>query len=67
MTNDRKSVLDSVIDWFAVLGDGLRTAIASPTGAEIGGDESDQKTDLDFEGWLHRDPFVSGNLCSGPE
>ena len=64
MNDDQKSVLDSAIDWFAVLGEGLRTAVAQPTVDETGEAESDQATDPDFEGWLVSAPMVTMNPTS---
>ena len=64
MNEDRKSLLDSAIDWFAILGQGLRAAIALPMGGEAAAGASDQAADPDFEGWLHDDPMVTGNPAS---
>jgi hypothetical protein len=67
MNHDRKSLLDCVIDWFEMLGQGLRVATNLPTVDAIdesGTGESDQAIDPDFEGWLHGNPSVTNNPAS---
>lgn len=60
----RKSLLDSATEWFAIVGEGLRSVFTWPTveGSDIG--DPVQATDPDFEGWLHNDPMVTGNPAS---
>lgn len=62
MSADRKSLLDSVIDWFATLGEGLRNVLALPTVHDRG--ECGLSVDRDFDGWVVNDPMVTLNPAS---
>ena len=64
MNDDRKSLLGFAIDWFAILGENLRVAIALPEVDERSEGESDQTTDPDFKGWIVNDPMVTLNPTS---
>ena len=64
MSVTRKSLLDSATEWFAILGEGLRSVVAWPTVEESDVGDLVQATDPDFEGWLHNDPMVTGNPAS---
>lgn len=60
----RNSLLDFAAEWFAILGAGLRSVFTLPTVEEHDSGDPVQSTDLDFEGWLHNDPMVTGNPAS---
>lgn len=62
MSAERKSLLDSVTDWFATLNDGLRNALALSAGGDRA--KSGPSTDHDFDGWVANDPMVTLNPAS---
>ncbi len=64
MDDDRKSLLDSATEWFAILGKYLRSVFTWPTVEEPDVGDPVQATDPDFEGWLHNDQMVTGNPAS---
>lgn len=62
MSADRKSLLDSVTDWLATLGESLRSVLALPKVDDKG--ESGPSVDRDFDGWVANDPMVTLNPAS---
>lgn len=64
MTEKAKTFQESLIDWFAAFGVGLRAVLASPILDEEAVDESKRRADPDFEGWLQNAPMVTGNPAS---
>jgi hypothetical protein len=62
MNDSQKTVRDSVMDWIAFLGVGLRMALLSAANQrDDQHSKQDSGIDSDFEGWLHNDPMVTGN------
>jgi hypothetical protein len=64
MSDIRKSVYESLIDWFANRGAVLRAALsmaAEPDGVSA---ETHRSIDSDFQRWLHNDPMITGNPAS---
>ena len=64
MNDPRKPLYESLIDWFANLGVGLRAALSTAAGPDDANAEADSCVDPDFEGWLHGDPMVTKNAAS---
>ena len=63
MSYGSRSFFASVAEWFRSWGFSARAALSIPLASD--GEESDKSTtDPDFEGWLHRDPMVIGDLAS---
>jgi len=64
MSEDSKSLRDSLTAFVASLGAQVRAALAigvRQTPAELG---EEQSADPDFEGWLRNDPMVTGSSAS---
>ena len=59
-----KPLLNLAKDWIAILGEGLRAAIAQPAGDGGGKGKPSPVTDPDFDGWLVGDPMVTMNPAS---
>jgi len=64
MNDNEKSFQESMIDWFAMLGVGLRAALASPILDEMAVNDAKKYADPDFQGWLRDDPMVTMNPAS---
>lgn len=64
MSDDRKSLLDSAANLFAILRGYVQAGIAMPVAAETAEGQSDQTTDPDFKRWLVNDPMVTMNPTS---
>ena len=64
MSHPQKTVRESVTDWIAVLGVGLRAIFSTPAEKDDEPSDQDRSTDPEFEGWLHNDPMVTGNPAS---
>jgi hypothetical protein len=64
MNEDRKSLLESLTEWVAALGGGLRATFSSPFVDKSIVAEAERQIDPDFEGWLHGDPSVTKNPAS---
>lgn len=62
MSADPKSLLDSVTDWIATVGEGLRNVLAFRRVDDR--TESSPSTDSDFDGWVVNDPMVTLNPAS---
>ncbi len=64
VSDERKSLLDSAANLFAILRDHVQAGIAVPAAAETAEGEQDQITDPDFKRWLVNDPMVTMNPTS---
>ena len=64
MSDDRKSIYQSLIDWVDALGVDLRAAVNSPILVDADLAEAKNYVDPAFEGWLHNDPMVTGNRAN---
>lgn len=64
MSDYRKPLHESLIDWLANLGVGLRAALSSAAESADATTDEDCAVDPDFEGWLHNNPMVTGNPAS---
>lgn len=52
------------MDWISILGVGLSAALSATQEPDDASAERGRSIDPDFEGWLHDDPMVTGNLAS---
>jgi hypothetical protein len=64
MSDVRRSLYRSLIDWLLILGVGVRAAVASPLLDEEAIAEAEQLRNPDFKGWLRGDPMVTMNPAS---
>jgi hypothetical protein len=64
MSENSKPFSEPLMDCFAVLGVGLRAALASPIldGQDV--EEAEKHLDPDFKGWLRGDPMVTRTSAS---
>jgi hypothetical protein len=64
MSDDLKSLRESLIDFFGSISAQLRAALSVGVGRGDAVCSVDNPIDPDFEGWLHNDPMVTGNPAS---
>ena len=64
MSNDLKSVRESIFDLLGSLGAQLRAALSTGIVADDCNCRAESSVDPDFEGWLHGDPLVTKNRAS---
>jgi hypothetical protein len=69
MNAELQSLRRSLVDFFGSLGTQVQAAFAVGVIPEQDAKEAERYIDPDFEGWLHGDPMVTGNLSSryGPQ
>ena len=61
MSENTKSLFDSLAAFFASLGAQVHAALAVGIAQPPAGCREPQSVDPDFRGWLHNDPMVTGN------
>lgn len=64
MITGKNPLHESLIDWLANLGVGLRAALSAAAEPDDASAETYRGIDPDFEGWLHGDPSVMNNAAS---
>ena len=69
MNTDLTPLRNSLSDFFGSVVTQVRAAFAVGVIPEQDAKEAERYIDPDFEGWLHGDPMVTGNLSSryGPQ
>lgn len=64
MKADRKSLLDSAVEWFTNLGELLKAVMPLPQVDGTGKSDPAAAADSDFDGWVANDPMVTLNPAS---
>ena len=64
MIEDRKSLRESLTDFFGNLGLQLRATFSTGIAQEDCAGRAETPGDPEFEGWLQNDPMITGNPAS---